>query len=85
MLKCSDGKIAVLLHSSLQSAEVGVREAADYLSVHPETLRHWAREGELRCYKVKGRWKFRLSDLEDFIRKAYMPTRKDLREKIIAQ
>jgi len=64
---------------------LNVEEAAEYLALHPETLRQWARRGELPCYKVGGRWKFRLADLDDFVSKCYMPTREEIREKVYAQ
>ncbi len=70
---------------SVQERLLNVKEAAGYLSVHPETLRQWARQGDLRCYKVNGRWKFRLTELDDFISKSYMPTRKEIRDKFFAQ
>lgn len=70
---------------SVQEKLLNVKEAAEYLSVHPETLREWARQGELPCYKVKGRWKFRLTDVDEFVSKSYMPTRKEISDRVSAQ
>jgi nitrogen PTS system EIIA component len=46
-------------------------EAASYLRVHPETLRNWARKGELPAAKLgnRGGFRFRREDLDSFLEK----------------
>lgn len=44
-----------------------ITEAADYLGLHPETLRNKARARELPTAKVGRRWRFRKVDLDDWL------------------
>jgi excisionase family DNA binding protein len=46
-----------------------VKEVADYLRVHPETVRQWLREGELVGMPLggKGGWRIERANLERFI------------------
>ena len=46
---------------------LSTRTAADLLGVHVVTLRGWAREGRVPCVRIGGRWKFRVSDLKEWI------------------
>lgn len=43
-----------------------VKETADRLSVHPNTVFAWLKRGELKGYRLGG-WRIRESDLEQFI------------------
>lgn len=44
-------------------------EAAEYLGVHVETVRRWAREGVIPAAKLgnRGGLRFRREDLDDFL------------------
>lgn len=44
-------------------------EAAQYLHVHPETVRRWAREGVIPAAKLgnRGGFRFRREDLDRFL------------------
>ncbi len=42
-------------------------EAAAWLKIHPKTLQRMARRGELRAVQVGKLWRFRSSDLADWI------------------
>lgn len=46
-----------------------VQQVAEYLQVHPETVRKWLRERRMRGVNVggKGGWRVRRGDLERFI------------------
>lgn len=46
---------------------MNVREAAALLHVHPETLRHWARNGRIPSLKVESQIRFVPSEVEEFI------------------
>lgn len=42
-------------------------QAAKYLGIHIVTLYKWIKEGEIAYTKPKGRYRFKVSYLEDFI------------------
>jgi excisionase family DNA binding protein len=45
-----------------------VKEGADYLRVHPQTLRRWIKAGKVRVYRINRRIiRFRKEDLDSFI------------------
>ena len=46
-------------------------EAAAYLGVHIETMRRWARDGEISAAKLgnRGGFRFRREDLDRFLEK----------------
>lgn len=43
-----------------------VKEAAELLGVHPETVREFCRTGAIKCKRLKG-WKILGQDLIDFM------------------
>lgn len=45
------------------SEYLSVREGADLLGCHPESLRRWARRGHLRCFRCGSRLRFQRADL----------------------
>lgn len=47
-----------------------IREVADMLGVHPETLRRWDREGTLKAIIInkRGDRRYRETDVMDFIK-----------------
>jgi len=50
-----------------------VRDVADYLDLHPETVREWARTGRLPASKPGGRtspYRFRRSALDAWLERA---------------
>lgn len=44
-----------------------ISEAAEYLGLHPETLRDKARAGALPAAKLGRRWRFRKADLDEWL------------------
>jgi excisionase family DNA binding protein len=44
-----------------------VKEAAEYLKIHPETLRMWLRGGKINAVKVGVDWRIYQSALDDFL------------------
>nr|WP_090276815.1 helix-turn-helix domain-containing protein [Mycolicibacterium komanii] len=52
---------------------VSIQEAADYLSVHPNSIRNWIASGDLIGYRLPNgprggiRWRLDLNELEKFI------------------
>ncbi len=54
-----------------QDKLIRISEAADLLSVHPETLRRWDREGKVQTVVIndRGDRRFKLSEVNKFINK----------------
>jgi excisionase family DNA binding protein len=48
---------------------IGVREAADFLSISERRLYAFARAGQVPAYRVGGLWKFRESELEEWLQR----------------
>lgn len=47
---------------------IGTKEAAEYLDVKPATIRDWIRKGkDIPRKKIGKAWKFKLSELEEWI------------------
>lgn len=48
---------------------LGIREAAEMLSVNPETLRRWDRSGKLKAIIIskRGDRRYRSEDIEKFL------------------
>lgn len=51
---------------------IGIKEAAEMLSVHPATLRRWDEEGRLKAVRIGGRRgvgdrRYRLEDIREII------------------
>ena len=45
-----------------------IEHIADYLSITEDTARTWVREGKLPAYKVGKRYKFKLSEIDEWVR-----------------
>ena len=43
-------------------------DVADYLGITQDTARTWAREGRIPAYKVGKRYKFKISEVDDWVR-----------------
>ena len=46
---------------------LSTQEVAKMLSVSPETVKKWLRDGHLRGFKMVKVWRIKESDLEDFL------------------
>ena len=44
-----------------------ISDAAKYLNINPWTIRDMLRRGELKGYKIKNRWRIKLSDIEKYL------------------
>lgn len=44
-----------------------VKDAAEYLKVHPDTLRDLFRRGEIKAVKVGNTWRTRIQWLDDYL------------------
>ncbi len=45
-----------------------IEDIAEYLSITEDTARAWVREGKLPAYKVGKRYKFKLSEVDEWVR-----------------
>ena len=45
-----------------------IEDIANYLSITEDTARTWVREGKLPAYKVGKRYKFKLSEIDEWVR-----------------
>ena len=56
------------------------KKASEFLSVHPETLRRWARSGEIKTIRTAG--KKRLYDVEEYIKRKEMEGKEERESKV---
>ena len=47
---------------------VNLEDVADYLSVSKDTIRAWIRENKIPFYKAGKRYKFKISEIDDYVR-----------------
>lgn len=47
---------------------VNIEDVAEYLSITVDTARTWMRNGKLPAYKVGKRYKFKLSEIDEWVR-----------------
>ena len=48
---------------------IGIEEAASYLGVKPATIRDWIRKGrEVPAQKIGKKWKFKHSELDEWVK-----------------
>jgi excisionase family DNA binding protein len=48
---------------------VNLEDIADYLSVSNDTIRNWIKGGKLPYYKAGKRYKFKISEVDEWLRK----------------
>ena len=51
---------------------VNLKDVAVYLSMSEDTVRTWIKEGKLPFYRVGKRYKFKISEIDDWIRSGIM-------------
>lgn len=43
-------------------------EAAEYVGVHPQTIKRWVRQGKVQAFRTPGGWyRFRREDLDTLV------------------
>ena len=47
---------------------VNLEDIADYLSVSKDTIRAWIKDEKIPFYKAGKRYKFNISDIDDYVR-----------------
>lgn len=47
---------------------VNLEDVAEYLSVSKDTIRAWIRENKIPYYKAGKRYKFKISEVDDYVR-----------------
>jgi len=53
---------------NLNEKWVNLEDIADYLSVSKDTVRTWMREGKLPVYRAGKRYKFKISEVDEWVR-----------------
>ncbi len=69
------GKCDSQLVNTMESKTLDLKQAADLLNVHWQTLREMAKAGEIPGAKIGRSWVFVESDLLEFIRSKYTDPR----------
>jgi excisionase family DNA binding protein len=59
---------------------VDSEEAAKFLNINPKTLQKMARNGDVPAYRIGKLWKFRISDLDGWLRSKVISTCHSCRE-----
>ena len=57
-----------MVSEELKDKWFNIEDIAGYLSITEDTARTWVREGKLPAYKVGKRYKFKLSEIDDWVR-----------------
>ena len=60
-----------------QEPWVCMSDIATYLGVTSETVRNWIKQRDLPGKKMGGRWKFRMSEVEEWAENVRPPTRRN--------
>lgn len=47
---------------------VNLEDVADYLSVSQDTVRTWIKDGKLPVYRAGKRYKFKISEIDEWVR-----------------
>lgn len=47
---------------------IGLEEAAKYMGVTKETIRNWIKKTDIPAHKIGKLWKFKKSELDDWIK-----------------
>jgi excisionase family DNA binding protein len=55
----------------MADAVLTVEEVAAQLRVSPQTVRKLIEDGDLKAFKVRGQWRVKQSDLDDYIQRQY--------------
>lgn len=68
----------------MQHKLISLTEAAEMLGLTPKTLRNWKSDNELPFpyYKIGGRVKFKLSELEQYVENNRIPTKEEIEKRI---
>ncbi len=57
-----------MANEELKDKWFNIEDIAEYLSITQDTARAWVRDGKLPAYKVGKRYKFKLSEVDEWVR-----------------
>jgi excisionase family DNA binding protein len=66
--QASDSEVVGFEPASALEPVVDSEEAARFLNINPKTLQKMARNGDVPGYRIGKLWKFRISDLDGWLR-----------------
>lgn len=52
----------------MQDCWIGIEQAAQYIDVNKDTIRNWIKKGSIPAHKVGKLWKFKKSELDEWIK-----------------
>ena len=47
---------------------IDIKDAAEYLGIKPITVRDWIKNTEIPVYKIGEKWKFKISELDTWVK-----------------
>lgn len=56
------------MENNAEEKWVNLEDVADHLSISQDTVRTWIKEGKLPSYKAGKRYKFKLSEVDEWVR-----------------
>ena len=56
------------LNTNIEEKWVNIEDVAEYLSISLDTARTWLKAGKLPSYKAGKRYKFKLSEVDEWVR-----------------
>ena len=61
--------INTAVENNVEEKWVNLEDIAEYLSVSKDTVRTWMKEGKLPVYRAGKRYKFKISEVDEWVRK----------------
>lgn len=56
------------MDNAINDKWVGIEEAAQYMDVTKDTVRNWIKKTDIPAHKIGKLWKFKLSELDTWIK-----------------
>ena len=56
------------MNENYQDNWIGLEEAANYMGITKDTVRNWIKKTDIPAHKIGKLWKFKRSELDDWIK-----------------
>lgn len=60
--------IIVIRGEIMEDNWIGISEAAEYLGVNKDTIRHWIKKTDIPAHRMGKLWKFKKSELDEWVK-----------------